>query len=295
MKILLIGKSGQVGSEIFELFTKNNIEVVSFSSKELDITDINSLDKKREYFNNLDFVINSAAYTLVDKAEDEHEIAYKINQIGSRNIANICKKFNIPLVHISTDYVFSGDNEINFENDAVFPQSVYGNSKALGENEILSLINNFIILRVSWVFGINGNNFVKTILRLAQERKELKVVHDQTGCPTPADDTARVLLQIIKQKDKEYNFGIYHYTGLEKVTWYEFALKIIEIARKYTTLTVENVVPITSAEYPSKAKRPKSSILACDNILKDYGVEQESWVPYLENTIKSILKINSKT
>ena len=290
MKILLFGKTGQVGSEIFSLFNKEKIDVAAFPSNEVNIAEIKSLYQKKELFKSIDVVINTAAYTQVDKAEEEPEKAEAININGAKNLASVCKEFNLPLIQLSTDYVFSGNKNINFENDLIAPSAVYARSKAHGEQEISRLISDFIILRVSWVFGKNGTNFVKTMLRLAKEREEIKVVDDQIGCPTPATDIAKVLLNLIQSIPTNPHRGIYHYCGLEVVSWHEFALKIIEIARKYCPLKVKNVFPIKSHEYPSKVVRPQYSTLSCGKILSDFGIQQASWEPYLEKVIKEILE-----
>ena len=295
MKVFLLGKTGQVGSEIYSLFNKEKIELISFPSNELDITNIASINLKKELFKSVDIIINTAAYTLVDKAEEEPEKVYSINKDGPKNLSNICKEFNIPLIHLSTDYVFSGNNKVNFEDDPIATTSLYGRSKSLGEQEIQNLISNYIIIRVSWVFGKNGTNFVKTILRLAKERDEIRVVDDQIGCPTPAADIARVLLNVSNSISPGHalkaQHGVYHYCGLEVVSWYEFSVNIIDIAKKYVPLQVKNIVPIKSHEYPSKVVRPNFSTLSCHKILTDFGIKQASWEPYLENVIKEILGV----
>ena len=274
MKIFLIGKSGQVGSEIFTYFTQNNIEVVSFSSKELDISNLNSLQNKKEQINECDAVINTAAYTLVDKAEEEQEKAFLMNGEGAKNCALICKELNKPLIHLSTDYVFSGKNSLHIESEDLSPLSVYGKSKAQGEQDISKLISNFILLRVSWVFGKSGLNFVKTMVRLALEREEIKVVEDQIGGPTPAANIAEVLYAVCQQLSTNSHRGIYHYCGKESVSWYEFAVQIIEILKKYR----------------SKVIRPPFSTLSCEKIKLDFGIEQKSWHPYLEDVIQTLIK-----
>jgi dTDP-4-dehydrorhamnose reductase len=290
MKVLLIGKSGQVGSEIYKVLTQNNIEVISYPTCDFDITQPNLLNTKKNELKDCDFFINTAAFTNVDKAEDELQKAYLLNRDGSYNIAVLAKELNKKLIHLSTDYVFSGQNKINYETDSPNPTSIYGLSKCAGEEAILSTTDNSIILRVSWVFGKTGNNFVKTILRLAKEREEIKVVMDQIGCPTPALNIAEVLLKIILHKNIQLTNGIYHYCGLESLSWFDFGNEIIKIAKKYTTLKIKTITPIISSEFPSKVTRPKFSTLSCKNLQNDFNIIQNSWIVYLENVIKEIIE-----
>jgi len=290
MKILLIGDKGQVGREVQELAETRNIPVVGFDIDNLDITDkqqVNSAFAKCSDFN---MVINAAAYTAVDQAEDEPDKAYAVNCDGVENLASASCKYNIPLLHISTDFVFSGEKGSPYEEaDLVAPLGVYGKSKLAGERVLVNFWQKHVILRISWVFGKYGNNFVKTILHLANVRESFGVVGDQFGCPTPAKDVARVLLGIAEQiYSGQERFGIYHYCGKPSVSWYEFANHIIELSRYKYKLKLQNLQKITTEEYPTKAVRPHYSVFCAQKILEDYGIEQHEWVNYLQKVIQEI-------
>jgi len=290
MKIILIGKNGQIGSEIYSLFQSKNVSIDGFNSSQLDITSLESILKYDDAFSKADFVINCAAYTLVDRAEEEKEKAFLVNHTGVKNLCKICNKYSIPLVHISTDYVFSGEKQLYSENDSTNPLSTYGLTKKLAEDEILSNLQKFFILRVSWVFGKNGNNFVKTILKLAKEKETLNVVADQTGCPTSAQNIAEVIYKICISNNTSY--GIYHYTNSGQITWYEFANRILEIAKKNTQVKTTEIKAISTSEYKCNAIRPKFSVLSCKKINNTFNIEQSSWEPFLEEVIKEYIQQN---
>jgi dTDP-4-dehydrorhamnose reductase len=276
LKIILFGKNGQVGSEIVALFKSQKIELYAFDSKAGDITDSKKISEIISSHHDADFVINAAAYTAVDKAEDEPEKAYAVNRDGVENLACACKENDIPLFHLSTDYVFDGEAKQPYsENDLPNPIGVYAKSKYAGEEILKNTWGKNIILRVSWVFGENGNNFVKTMLRLAKEKKSLNIVNDQFGCPTAAKDIARVILEIIKQNKQ--SCGIYHYCGKPQTTWYQFAKKIMECAG------IKNIKinPITTEQFPTKAVRPKYSVLSVEKIGKEFNIQQQDWESYL--------------
>lgn len=276
MKILLFGKNGQVGSEIVALCEKQKISLYAFDSKEGDITDQEKISKIMASHHDADFFINAAAYTAVDKAEDEPEKAYAINCDGVENLARVCKENDIPLFHLSTDYVFDGKGLRPYlETDLPRPTGVYAKSKWAGEEILKNTWEKHIILRVSWVFGKNGSNFVKTMLRLAKEKESLNVVNDQFGCPTAAEDIARVMLEIIKQNKQSW--GVYHYCGKPQTTWYQFAKKIMECAG----IKNMSINPITTDQFPTKATRPKYSVLSVDKTEKEFNVSQHDWEFYL--------------
>lgn len=235
-------------------------------------------------------VINAAAYTAVDKAEDEPELAYAVNTKGIENLAIACQKYNLPLIHLSTDYVFSGDSKQPYrEDDLPNPLGVYGKSKLAGDQALINTWSKHIILRISWVFGKYGNNFVKTILKLAQERETLNIVGDQFGCPTPAADIARVLLILVgKIYSGKAIWGIYNYCGYPAVTWYDFAEKILEFAQGKYLLKLQKMNKINTEQYPTKAKRPANSELLVEKIIRDYGIERSEWIEYLENIVKNV-------
>jgi dTDP-4-dehydrorhamnose reductase len=222
-------------------------------------------------------VVNCAAHTAVDRAESEPELALAVNRDGPAHLAAACGKARIPLIHISTDYVFDGTKQEPYrETDPVSPLGVYGRTKAEGEGEVRSRLREHIILRTSWVYGIHGHNFVKTMLRLGQERRVLRVVNDQRGCPTNAADLAEIILAIAGQCDRN-PWGTYHYSGKGETTWHGFAEAIIAEARKYTSLLVERLEPIPSAQYPTPAKRPANSVLDCSLFTSTFGIEPQPW------------------
>jgi dTDP-4-dehydrorhamnose reductase len=291
MKLLLIGDQGQVGREITELAAEKKYQAIGFDVNNLDITNQDQVFEAIKQHKACDVLINAAAYTAVDKAEDEAEKAYAVNRDGVANLAQACCEFTIPLLHISTDYVFSGEKETAAytEEDQPNPLSVYGKSKLAGEEVLSTILPQHIILRISWVFGKYGHNFVKTILKLADEREILSIVGDQRGCPTPAADVARVLLAMALQITQGHkNFGVYHYCGQPVTTWFEFAKRIIEFGKTKHQFKLKDLRKITTAEYPTKAVRPKNSELAVQKIIRDYGVERRGWADYLKSLIKNI-------
>jgi dTDP-4-dehydrorhamnose reductase len=236
-----------------------------------------------------ELVVNCAAYTAVDRAESEPELALAVNRDGPANLAAACGKAHIPLVHISTDYVFDGSKQGPYrETDPVLPLGVYGRSKAEGDTEVRSRLREHIILRTSWVYGVHGNNFVKTMLRLGQERRVLRVVNDQQGCPTNAADLAEVILAIAGRCDRN-PWGTYHYSGKGVTTWHGLAEAIFAEAQKYTSLLVERVEPIPSAQYPTPAKRPANSVLDCSLFTSTFGIEPRPWRESLADVIHGLL------
>lgn len=282
-KILLTGANGQLGSEVVELAKNLNLSLYSFPRAQLNIA-------KLEQIRNVvmaikpNYIINAAAYTAVDKAEQENRLAFLINSIGVENLAKIAKEYDIPLLHISTDYVFDGHKKSAYiEEDKAQPLSVYGQSKLSGENLLKKTWYKHIILRVSWVFGRFGNNFVKTILRLAKEKKRLKIVTDQRGAPTYTGDIAVTLLKIIDCLEKgQTEWGTYHYTGMPTLSWFEFSKKIVEEAKKHQPLVLGEIIPISSLEYPSIAPRPYNSELSCQKIVRIFNINPNNWFYGLE-------------
>lgn len=290
MKILLVGNKGQVGREIEEMGAAQKKSILGFDIDQVDIVHAKQTMNLFSAHKDVDVVINAAAYTAVDKAEDEPEKAMAINAFGVKNLAIACKKHNIPLLHISTDYVFSGESAGAYHEDAMTnPLNVYGKTKLEGELALQATWEKNIILRISWVFGKYGQNFVKTILRLAQERETLNVVNDQFGCPTPASDVARVLLELA---DKIINgtekYGVYNYCGYPCTNWYDFASKIIEFGKNKYVFTLKELNPIATKDYPTKAKRPRNSELLVQKICDDYAIERHKWESYLREIINYI-------
>ena len=294
MKILLIGGTGQVGSEIRLIANNNNIECISPSSSELNVTDNLSVNEIVKNNLPLDFVINASAYTAVDNAEDEIELAYSINRDGPKFLAQACAEYKIPLLHISTDYVFDGNaNTPYIEESPMHPLGVYGKSKLEGEQAVRDALPKHIILRTAWVYGAHGNNFVKTMLRLGQTRPELSVVSDQFGCPTAAADIADAIVDIIFQlHDKPDNrWGTYHFCSAYSTHWADFA-KVIFRQAKAVDSAYPNVAvnPIPSSEYPTKATRPSYSVLDCSRIEQSFNVRPLQWQVSLQRDIPNILK-----
>ena len=251
MKVLITGSNGMLGHDLIEVL-KDNHELILTTSKTLDITDKNHVIKFISE-NNPDVVINSAAYTNVDGCEENQETAYAVNGDGVENLALACKKIDCPLVHVSTDYVFNGENTRPWvEDDEIGPISVYGKSKLKGEEAILEILDKFFIIRTAWLYGINGGNFPKTMLELAKSHKEITVVYDEVGTPTYTPDLAKAISQLI---ETDY-YGIYHITNSGSCSWCEFARYIFEVADKDV-----KVIPVTASEFARPAPRPHYSVL----------------------------------
>lgn len=281
-KILVTGATGQLGSEINAISKEYKQYTFLFcTSSDLNICDHASVRRFLEE-NKVNSIINCAAYIAVDKAETDHETAYAVNHLAVENLAKLSAELNVQLIHISTDYVFDGTNnkpynESNFPN----PQSVYGSSKLAGE-EAMRKANpkNSIIIRTSWVYSHFGNNFVKTMLRLAEDRTELNVVADQIGTPTYAKDLAKTILQILLQLNNE-QVEVYHYSNEGVCSWYDFAQAIFEMKNKTIKLN-----SIGTVQYPTPAKRPFYSVLSKNKIKEVFGIE----VPYWRKSLKDCLK-----
>jgi dTDP-4-dehydrorhamnose reductase len=280
MKILIAGKNGQVGSCLVDrLKAQTELTFLALGHEGLDITDPIQVNKIVSEFQP-DIIINAAAYTAVDKAEQESELAYAINRDGPLNLAHAANKINAAIIHISTDYVFNGDSAESYtESDVTAPQGEYGRSKLAGEQAVAQTCPKYIILRTAWVFGEHGNNFVKTMLRLAKTRESLGVVADQFGGPSYAGDIAKAIVAISKQIiDGNKAYGIYHYSGFPHVSWHSFAEKIFAIALEQNLLVKPiKVNPITTLDYPTSAKRPANSRLNCDKIHNAFNIEQSDW------------------
>ena len=288
--ILLFGGSGQVGREIQDLITSQSISLIAPASSSVDIAELESVRQVAKEAQPC-CVINTAAYTAVDKAESETQQAFAINRDGAENIARVCNELQIPLLHVSTDYVFDGEKSGAYsEDDEVSPLNVYGESKWQGEQVVQESLAQHVILRTSWVFGQYGNNFVKTMLRLGRERDELSIVDDQRGCPTPAVSIARALLSISQQVMASNNdcWGIYHYCGKPDTSWYGFAHQIFEELSKAGQKDIPELKPISTAEFPTPATRPRQTIMSCDKIQQQFGIESADWQSELREVIATL-------
>lgn len=279
MKVLVTGVKGQLGFDVVHELKKNNIEAVGVDIEEMDITDKEAVDKVITSAD-VDAVIHCAAYTAVDAAEDNMEICRKVNADGTRNIAEVCKKLGIKMMYISTDYVFEGEGERPWEpDDERQPLNAYGISKYEGEVAVQENLEKYFIVRIAWVFGVNGKNFIKTMLNLGKTHDTLTVVSDQIGSPTYTYDLAVLLVQMI-QSDK---YGIYHATNEGFCSWYDFAVEIF----KQAGMNV-NVIPVSSEEYKSKAKRPHNSRMSKDKLEANGFERLPSWQNALERYLKEI-------
>jgi dTDP-4-dehydrorhamnose reductase len=290
MRVLVTGANGQVGSELIQQGKMLCFQMLAAGRAELDITSQKAVDCFIQA-QQPEIVINAAAYTAVDRAESEPELAYGVNRDGATYLAQACAAHHIPLLHLSTDYLFDGNKKGPYsETDLPNPTGVYGKSKLAGDRAIESILPQHLILRVSWVFGANGHNFVKTMLRLAKERDTLKVVADQHGGPTWAGAIATTLLDIVKRLDdgKEISWGTYHYSGQPATTWYRFAETIFALAEKMGMIDKQpRVEPITTADYPTPAQRPLNSLFDCQKIVQDLGIPLSDWRIGLNDVLKN--------
>ena len=280
MRILVCGAGGQVGHELVDRAKQYGLEALGMTRDQLDITnaaqvaDLVSRAKPG-------IIINAAAYTHVDNAETHSDQAYAVNRDGAARLAEAARQASIPLLHISTDYVFSGEAQTPYcETDEVAPTGAYGASKLAGEAAIESAMDQHLILRTSWVYGTHGHNFVKTMLRLGAQRDSLSVVADQFGCPTRAGSIADVLLHLAQryERDGTLAWGLYHYTGRSSCTWFDFAVEVFRQAEAKGMLPKQpQVSPITTAQYPTPARRPAWSVLDCSKFETTFGIETLDW------------------
>ena len=290
MRVLITGARGQVGHELLRL-APEGFDVVGLGSGELDISDASAVRREIAHLRP-QLIINAAAYTAVDKAEAEPERAYAVNRDGPVNLGRAAEQLGIPVLHISTDYVFAGDASTPYrESDPTGPTGVYGASKLAGEQVLADACSRHLILRASWVFGAHGNNFVKTMLRLGREREELSVVADQQGCPTSAASIARALWALAGQYRREgaLRWGLYHYSGTPACSWHAFALEIFRQAQQAGLLARQPVVhAIPTAQYPTPAKRPAWSVLDGSLLRQAHGIEPADWRVELEAVLAEL-------
>ena len=287
MRILITGCHGQVGSSLIEqLANHENTEVLALDRDHLDITNRDAVNAAVAEFKP-SIIINAAAHTAVDKAEEEAELSYAINRDGPQYLAQAAQSMGAAILHISTDYVFEGNKDGEYaESDATNPQGVYGESKLAGEIAVAQACEKHVILRTAWVFGEKGNNFVKTMLRLGENRDALSIVGDQFGGPTYAGDIANTLIQIAKRITQvdTVEYGVYHYSGLPHVSWFDFADAIFDVAVEQGVLVNKpSLTSITTDQYPTPAKRPSNSRLSTEKITLGFSVKASDWKAALNN------------
>jgi len=285
-RILITGANGQLGNEM-------RLLAVEYEQFQFDFTDIAELDvcdaeAVLDYCSRTkpSYIINCAAYTAVDKAEDEIELCRKVNRDAVENLAKAATAVGAKVLHVSTDYVFDGTNTTPYlETDPVCPASAYGRTKLEGEEVLQAFCKDYVILRTAWLYSIYGNNFVKTMIRLGKERETLSVVSDQVGTPTYARDLADALMDIVTAAEKgNFVTGIYHYSNEGICSWFDFTVKIHELAG----ITTCQVSPIASKDYPAKAPRPAYSVLSKEKIKADYGIHIPTWEDSLADCIAKL-------
>ena len=280
MKVLVTGVKGQLGYDVMKELAKRGIEAVGADLEEFDIT---NAEQTRNFImsHKPDAVIHCSAYTAVDRAEDDIEVCRNVNVNGPKNIAAVCKELDCKMIYISTDYVFPGDGDKFYEpDDATGPTGQYGMTKLDGEKEVQKALDKYFIVRISWVFGINGNNFIKTMLRLGKDHDTLTVVSDQIGSPTYTADLAVLLCDMVVT-DK---YGVYHATNEGICSWDEFARTIFEKAG-YDNV---KVVPVTTEEYGAKAPRPKNSRMSKEKLIQNGFHKLPTWQDALERYLKEL-------
>lgn len=277
MRVLVTGVKGQLGHDVVNELTKRGHTPIGVDVEEMDITDASAVEQEMKK-EPLDAVIHCAAYTAVDAAEDNRDICMRVNAEGTRNIARVCRELDIKMIYISTDYVFDGEGERPWEpDDPRNPLNVYGESKYQGELAVEEYLDKYFIVRIAWVFGVNGKNFIKTMLRLAENQKEINVVNDQTGSPTYTYDLA-VLLADMVETDR---YGRYHATNEGLCTWYEFAKEIFAQAGVEVRLN-----PVSSEEFPAKAKRPHNSRMDKSKLTENGFSRLPSWQDALKRYLE---------
>ncbi len=291
MRILLTGANGQLGRELQYQCKDRRFELIATGLSELDIGSADNVAETVGRYRPF-LVINAAAYTQVDQAESEADAARRVNTDGPGNLAEVCRSAGIALIHLSTDYVFDGKkNSPYLESDPVFPLGVYARTKADGEEQVRSLLKEHIILRTSWLYGVFGRNFVKTMLRLGREGRTIRVVNDQWGSPTSAADLATTILKIAEslRSPSTVAWGTYHYCGKGVTSWYEFAKEIFRFAESCRLFPKPVVQAVSTDQYPTPAQRPRFSALDCRRIRLNFGIDTKPWHESLAVMMKRIV------
>jgi dTDP-4-dehydrorhamnose reductase len=292
MKVLVVGHRAMLSQALIPCLRHAGFDVVGCGRPELDITQATSVRAVLEAIRP-DVLINSAAYTAVDRAESEPEAAFAVNRDGVVLLARECHALGLPLIHLSTDYVFDGMMARPYhEDDLTAPLGVYGRSKWEGENAIRAYHPQHLIVRTAWLYGLHGANFVQTMLRLAHERQALRVVNDQHGCPTWTRDLARALTMMCQRLQKDRCptwWGTYHFCGAGQTTWYAFAWAIFEEVKSSASLMVQRIEPIPTTAYPTPARRPANSVLDCRKIQSTFGIVPRQWRDSLHDCLQEWL------
>lgn len=286
MKVLVTGVKGQLGYDVVRELQSRGHEAIGVDIEEMDITDETAVSRVMEE-TAPEAVIHCSAFTAVDRAEEEQELCYKVNVEGTENIAKMCQKLGCKMLYLSTDYIFSGEGQRPWEpEDTPSPLNSYGQSKYQGEVALRQYVDKYFIVRISWVFGINGNNFIKTMLRLGKENGAVKVVDDQIGSPTYTFDLAKLLVDMIETEQ----YGAYHATNEGICSWYEFAKEIFQEANmKEVTVT-----PVSSEEFPVKAKRPKNSRMSKEKLVQNGFSLLPSWQDAVKRYIEELKKVEAE-
>ena len=286
MKVLVTGVKGQLGYDVVRELQSRGHEAIGVDIEEMDITDETAVSRVMEE-TAPEAVIHCSAFTAVDRAEEEQELCYKVNVEGTENIAKMCQKLGCKMLYLSTDYIFSGEGHRPWEpEDTPSPLNAYGQSKYQGEVALRQYVDKYFIVRISWVFGINGNNFIKTMLRLGKENGAVKVVDDQIGSPTYTFDLAKLLVDMIETEQ----YGAYHVTNEGICSWYEFAKEIFQEAN----MKEVTVIPVSSEEFPVKAKRPKNSRMSKEKLVQNGFSLLPSWQDAVKRYIKELKKVEDE-
>ncbi|MGD9858989.1 MAG: dTDP-4-dehydrorhamnose reductase [Marinobacterium sp.] len=287
-KVLICGADGQIGHALAELLLQQQgLECIALGRRKLDVTDPAQIRQQLERYLP-DYVINCAGFNRVDDAERQPDQAVAVNSAGAANLAAACALLSIPLLHLSSDYVFDGHYASGYsEDDAASPLGVFGRSKWEGEESVRNLHSQHLILRVSWVFSARGDNYLLRTLEQARHEAMIEAVDDRRGCPTSAEDVARVILAILRQLTCGIDvWGTYHYCGAEITSRYGFSEAILAAARQYEELAVQELRAVASADFPAAAQRPASSVLKCRKLLSTFGIRQRPWRSELQRVIR---------